>query len=77
MGTEAVRFLVLWMAGWAHSRQLEVERHPRDGLPDFALTNLAGGANTSAWRSRAASGAASRPSSLRTSSAASADAMPP
>jgi hypothetical protein len=24
MGTEAVRFLVLWMAGWIHSRQLEV-----------------------------------------------------
>jgi hypothetical protein len=24
MGTEAVRLLVLWMAGWIHSRQLEV-----------------------------------------------------
>src|SRR5262245_58610348 len=24
MGTEAVRFLVLWMAGWINSRQLEV-----------------------------------------------------
>jgi hypothetical protein len=24
MGTEAARFLVLWMAGWIHSRQLEV-----------------------------------------------------
>jgi hypothetical protein len=24
MGTEAVRFLVLWTAGWIHSRQLEV-----------------------------------------------------
>jgi len=24
MGTEAVRFLVLWMAGWVNSRQLEV-----------------------------------------------------
>jgi hypothetical protein len=24
MGSEAVRFLVLWMAGWIHSRQLEV-----------------------------------------------------
>jgi hypothetical protein len=24
MGIEAVRFLVLWMAGWIHSRQLEV-----------------------------------------------------
>jgi hypothetical protein len=24
MGTEAVRFLVLWIAGWIHSRQLEV-----------------------------------------------------
>jgi hypothetical protein len=24
MGTDAVRFLVLWMAGWIHSRQLEV-----------------------------------------------------
>jgi hypothetical protein len=24
MGTEAVRFLVLWMAGWIHARQLEV-----------------------------------------------------
>lgn len=24
MGPEAVRFLVLWMAGWIHSRQLEV-----------------------------------------------------
>jgi len=24
MGTEAVRFLVLWMADWTHSRQLEV-----------------------------------------------------
>jgi hypothetical protein len=24
MGTEAVRFLVLWMAGWIHSRELEV-----------------------------------------------------
>ena len=24
MGTEAVQFLVLWMAGWIHSRQLEV-----------------------------------------------------
>ena len=24
MGTEAVRFLVLWMASWIHSRQLEV-----------------------------------------------------
>ena len=24
MGAEAVRFLVLWMAGWIHSRQLEV-----------------------------------------------------
>lgn len=24
MGTEAVRFLVLWMADWIHSRQLEV-----------------------------------------------------
>jgi hypothetical protein len=24
MGTEAVRFLVVWMAGWIHSRQLEV-----------------------------------------------------
>ena len=24
MGTEAVRFLVLWTAGWMHSRQLEV-----------------------------------------------------
>jgi hypothetical protein len=24
MDTEAVRFLVLWMAGWIHSRQLEV-----------------------------------------------------
>lgn len=24
LGTEPVRFLVLWMAGWIHSRQLEV-----------------------------------------------------
>jgi hypothetical protein len=24
MGTEPVRFLVLWTAGWIHSRQLEV-----------------------------------------------------
>src|SRR5712672_1260584 len=24
MGTEAVRFLVLWLAGWINSRQLEV-----------------------------------------------------
>ena len=24
LDTEAVRFLVLWMAGWIHSRQLEV-----------------------------------------------------
>ena len=24
MGTEAVRFLVLWMAEWIHSQQLEV-----------------------------------------------------
>ena len=24
MSTEAVRFLVLWMAGWINSRQLEV-----------------------------------------------------
>jgi hypothetical protein len=24
MGTEVVRFLVLWMGGWIHSRQLEV-----------------------------------------------------
>jgi len=24
MGTEAVRFLVLWMAGWVNSHQLEV-----------------------------------------------------
>ncbi|HEU4729730.1 MAG TPA: hypothetical protein VFT22_17665 [Kofleriaceae bacterium] len=24
MGTEAVRFLVLWMAGWINSRQVEV-----------------------------------------------------
>ena len=24
MGTEAVRFLVVWMAGWVNSRQLEV-----------------------------------------------------
>jgi hypothetical protein len=31
----------------------------RDGLPDFALTNLAGGPTRSAWCSRAASGDAS------------------
>jgi hypothetical protein len=24
MGTDAVRFLVVWMAGWVNSRQLEV-----------------------------------------------------
>jgi hypothetical protein len=30
MGTEAVWFLVLWMAGWIHSRQLEVSDFLRE-----------------------------------------------
>jgi len=31
MGTEAVRFLVVWMAGWVNSRQLEVIDFLREG----------------------------------------------
>ena len=30
MGTEAVRFLVVWMAGWVNSRQLEVSDFLRE-----------------------------------------------
>jgi len=36
MGTEAVRFLVLWMAGWINSRQLEVIDFLRERTAFFA-----------------------------------------
>jgi hypothetical protein len=47
MGTEAVRFFVLWMAGWMHSRQLEVvdflrEENRRAGYLAHPGDNAAG-----------------------------------
>ena len=37
MGTEAVRFLVRWMAGRIHSRQLEVIEFLREDAPQDPL----------------------------------------
>lgn len=37
VATEALRFLLVWMAGWVNHRQLEVIGYPRMSLPSCLL----------------------------------------